>query len=57
MKVINALRLSIALAVLAAPAMAYAHPTSVSAHTHTVSPHVEHTEQPHTRTIPAHYTH
>lgn len=62
MKSQNTLRTLIALAVLAAPAAAYAHPTSVPARgyrttAHTLTAHVDHTEQVHTRTISAHHTH
>ncbi|QMV18543.1 hypothetical protein GOB94_07480 [Granulicella sp. 5B5] len=62
MKSLKPLNMLIALAVLAAPAVAYAHPTSVPARgyrttAHRLTAHVDHTEQVHTRTISAHHTH
>ena len=62
MKSMKPLQTLIALAVFAAPAVAFAHPTSVRAHeyrttAHRLTAHVDHTEQVHTRTISAHHTH
>jgi hypothetical protein len=56
MKSIKSLAMLITLAVVAAPAMAYARPTINAGHAHTLTAH-DHTEQAHTRTIPAHQTH
>jgi hypothetical protein len=56
MKSIKSLAMMITLAVVAAPAVAYARPTLGAQHSHTLTAH-DHTEQAHTRTIPAHQTH
>jgi hypothetical protein len=55
MKSFNTLRALIVLAVVAAPAVAFAHPVP-STHAHTLTAH-DHTEQPHFKTISAHHTH
>lgn len=62
MKSNTSLKMLIALAVLAAPSVAFARPTSAGPHAgrttaHVLTAHVDHTEQVHTRTISAHHTH
>lgn len=47
----------IAVAILGAPAVAFAHPGTLSAHSHTLTAH-DHTQQTaHIKTISAHHTH
>ncbi len=53
----NLLRSLIAVALLGAPAVAFAHPGTLSAHSHTLTAH-DHTQQTaHIKTISAHHTH
>jgi len=57
-KPLNSLPIAVmALAMLGAPAVAFARPT-LTAHTHTIRANDhDHTQQPHTKTVSAHYTH
>jgi hypothetical protein len=48
---------SMAVAIIGAPAVAFAHPVTLSAHSHTLTAH-DHTQQTaHIKTISAHHTH
>jgi hypothetical protein len=56
-KPLNSLTVAaMAFAMLGAPAVAFAHPGTLSAHSHTLTAH-DHTQQPHVKTISAHHTH
>jgi hypothetical protein len=56
-KTLRSLIAIMAVAILGAPAVAFAHPMALSAHSHTLTVH-DHTQQTaHVKTISAHHTH